>query len=138
MDKRADLHVLHFICLSFSAHHPCLTCFCSLHQTDSASHFLHHSVYFCLTHPLSNSVTSPYVSHLSPHPLLPLLFCQMPDSSHVFIPPAVPLFPPTLPLLPHPHGFSLSFSSAPLSLSLVPSLSSFLLLLPLSPSSCAS
>lgn len=43
---------------------------------SSASHFLHHSVYFCLTHPLSNSVTSPYVSHLSPPP--PLLCCQMP------------------------------------------------------------
>lgn len=42
----------------------------------SASQFLHHSVYFCLTHPLSNSVTSPYVSRLSLH--LPLLFCQMP------------------------------------------------------------
>lgn len=53
---------------------PHLLAFCLL----SASHFLHHSVYFCLTHPLSNSVTSPYVSHLRPHPLLPLLCCQMP------------------------------------------------------------
>lgn len=52
-----------------------LAAFCSLYQTLSASHFLHHSVYFCLTHPLSNSVTSPYVSHLSP---LPLPSCQMP------------------------------------------------------------
>lgn len=50
-----------------------LSAFCFLRQTLSAPHFLHHSAYFCLTHPLSNSVTSPYVSHLSPPHS-----CQMP------------------------------------------------------------
>lgn len=78
-DIRINILICMYYTIYFSVlpHHPhSIVAFCSLHQTVSASQFLHHSVYFCLTHPLSNSVTSPYVSRLSLH--LPLLFCQMP------------------------------------------------------------
>lgn len=112
--------------------------FSSLHRTPSR--FLHHSAYFCLPHPLSNSVTSPYVSHLNPPlspPSLPLLPCQMPMihvrsvytscCSLAFLPPShsyliLTVFSVSLshfPLL-SPHRFSFfphCFSSLPLRLS---------------------
>lgn len=92
--------------------------FSSLHRTPSR--FLHHSAYFCLPHPLSNSVTSPYVSHLNPPPSPPSL-PPLPDAydsrSKCLYLLLFPRFPPTLTLLPHPHGFlrlSLTFLCSPL------------------------
>lgn len=60
--------------------------------SKSASPLLQHSVSFSLNHPLSNSVTSPYASHLSPLPSLPARCLWF--TFEVFIPPAVPLFLP--------------------------------------------
>lgn len=92
--------------------------FSSLHRTPSR--FLHHSAYFCLPHPLSNSVTSPYVSHLNPPPLSPPSLSSPARclwfTFEVFIPPAVPS------LSSHPHTLTSSSRFSP-SLSHFPLLS---------------
>ena len=107
------------------------TCCCFLPSIIHLLVFLHHSAYFCLPHPLSNSVTSPYVSHLNP-PLPPPLSSParcLWFTFEVFIPPAVPS------LSSHPHTLTSSSRFSPslsLSLSLSSALpSSLLLLLPL-------
>lgn len=83
--------------------------FSSLHRTPSR--FLHHSAYFCLPHPLSNSVTSPYVSHLNPPPLSPPSLSSPARclwfTFEVFIPPAVPS------LSSHPHTLTSSSRFSP-------------------------
>lgn len=75
MDKYANLPSIYPLFRHSSSDSQLFVLF---HQTLSnfSSRFLHHPAYFCLAHPLANSVTSPYVSHLSPPALL--LSCQMP------------------------------------------------------------
>lgn len=102
-----------------------------LHQTRSASNFLHHSDDFCLTLPLSNSVTSPYVSHLTLH--LPLRSCQMP-MIHIRSVYASCCSS----LSSHPHTLTSSSRPLPLFQLLLQSFSPSLLFLPLPSSSSSS
>lgn len=124
-DKHANLAS---ICPLFHHSSSYLQLFVPFRQTLSALHFLHHSAHFCLAHPLANSVTSPYVSHLSPPALLPS--CQMPVihiwsvctsccsslSSHPHTLTSSSLFLPLIQLCSSPslpRSFALSNSSSP-------------------------